>query len=433
MDLGTIRKRLDGGHYRTMKAFFSDVRLVWSNALVYNPPGSEVHIIATKMQRGAEQYLELLESRWNERHAKRAAAENCCSLCGGGEFLLEPPTLYCNQCSSRIKKGVQYYTTVSNKYHLCTACYTTARRTGLDLYYDGQHVSVAQLAKRKIESDDREAWVECNNCKKWQHQVCTLYNGRRCEGTDIPHYCPQCLLGHITARGSSHPIAKPVRGAKALPTTRLSDLIEFRLRALLEARRGVLAGEQEVEPAAVELPDLTVRLVSCLDKTLLVQPEFYERYRAQGYPSQFNYRSKALMLWQKLGGVDVFIYGVFVQEYGDDCAQPNRRSAYLSYLDSAKYLDPPVLRTEVYHEILIAYLDDLRTVSGRPPRGSPLPPPPPLPQSAPGPLGVSRGCGAAAGRDGTRGLPRGCFSHPVCFPPSPVDGLPHTPVSAARL
>jgi E1A/CREB-binding protein len=263
--------------------------------------------------------------------------------------------------------------------------------------------------------------------------VCTLYNGRRCEGTDIPHYCPQCLLGHITARGSSHPIAKPVRGAKALPTTRLSDLIEFRLRALLEARRGVLAGEQEVEPAAVELPDLTVRLVSCLDKTLLVQPEFYERYRAQGYPSQFNYRSKALMLWQKLGGVDVFIYGVFVQEYGDDCAQPNRRSAYLSYLDSAKYLDPPVLRTEVYHEILIAYLDDLRTVSGRPPRGSPLPPPPPLPQSAPGPLGVSRGCGAAAGRDGTRGLPRGCFSHPVCFPPSPVDGLPHTPVSAARL
>lgn len=51
------------------------------------------------------------------------------------------------------------------------------------------------------------------------------------------------------------------------------------------------------------------------------------------------------------------------QEYGDDCPEPNRRCAYLSYLDSVKYLDPQALRTEVYHEILVAYLDDLRTVS----------------------------------------------------------------------
>ena len=31
-------------------------------------------------------------------------------------------------------------------------------------------------------------------------------------------------------------------------------------------------------------------------------------------------------------------------------AQPNRRCAYLSYLDSVKYLDPQSLRTDVYHE-----------------------------------------------------------------------------------
>lgn len=78
------------------------------------------------------------------------------------------------------------------------------------------------------------------------------------------------------------------------------------------------------------------------------------------FPSQFNFRSKALMLWQQLGGVDVFIYAVYVQEYGDDCPEPNRRCAYLSYLDSVKYIEPPALRTDVYHEVLMAYIEDLK-------------------------------------------------------------------------
>jgi hypothetical protein len=59
--------------------------------------------------------------------------------------------------------------------------------------------------------------------------------------------------------------------------------------------------------------------------------------------------------------VDVCLFALYVQEYGDDCAEPSRRCAYLSYLDSVKYLEPQQLRTEVYHEIIIAYLDDLRT------------------------------------------------------------------------
>jgi hypothetical protein len=55
------------------------------------------------------------------------------------------------------------------------------------------------------------------------------------------------------------------------------------------------------------------RMVSCVDKTLLVSPFIDERYRPWGYPSQFNFRSKCLTLWQKILGVDVFIYGVYVQ------------------------------------------------------------------------------------------------------------------------
>ena len=88
--------------------------------------------------------------------------------------------------------------------------------------------------------------------------------------------------------------------------------------------------------------------------------EFLRRYGPAGYPSQLTFRSKALTLWQNLGGADVLLYCVYVQEFGDDCGEPNSRTAYLSYLDSVKYLEPPVLRTDVYKEVLVAYLEDLK-------------------------------------------------------------------------
>ena len=43
------------------------------------------------------------------------------------------------------------------------------------------------------------------------------------------------------------------------------------------------------------------------------------------------------MLWQKQDGVDVCLYCLYMQEYGDDCPAPNRKWIYLSYLDSVKY------------------------------------------------------------------------------------------------
>lgn len=48
-------------------------------------------------------------------------------------------------------------------------------------------------------------------------------------------------------------------------------------------------------------------------------------------------RAQVVMLWQKQDGVDVCLYCLYMQEYGDDCPAPNRKWIYLSYLDSVKY------------------------------------------------------------------------------------------------
>ncbi|XP_016468598.2 transcription factor GTE4 [Nicotiana tabacum] len=63
MDLGTIKNRLSQNWYKSPKEFAEDIRLVFSNAMTYNPKGQDVHVMA-------EQLSQIFEERWAAIEAK---------------------------------------------------------------------------------------------------------------------------------------------------------------------------------------------------------------------------------------------------------------------------------------------------------------------------------------------------------------------------
>ncbi|PIN02476.1 hypothetical protein CDL12_25010 [Handroanthus impetiginosus] len=63
MDLGTIKSKLTAGKYSSPLDFLADVRLTFTNAKTYNPPGTDVHIMAETMS----QFFEL---RWKSMEKK---------------------------------------------------------------------------------------------------------------------------------------------------------------------------------------------------------------------------------------------------------------------------------------------------------------------------------------------------------------------------
>ncbi|XP_057437458.1 transcription factor GTE8-like [Lotus japonicus] len=63
MDLGTVKSKLAAGAYKEPSEFADDVRLTFSNAMTYNPPGNDVHIMADTLNKYFEMRWKAIEKK----------------------------------------------------------------------------------------------------------------------------------------------------------------------------------------------------------------------------------------------------------------------------------------------------------------------------------------------------------------------------------
>ncbi|KAK9734107.1 hypothetical protein RND81_04G115600 [Saponaria officinalis] len=314
---------------------------------------------------GLRQWVGQSKAKAEKNQAMDAMSENSCQLCAVEKLAFEPPPIYCTPCGARIKRNATYYTwgAGDTRHFFCIPCYNEAR--GDTISVDGTAIPKGRMEKKKNDEETEEWWVQCDKCEAWQHQICALFNGRRNDGGQAEYTCPNCYILEVE-QGERQPLPQSVvLGAKDLPTTVLSDHIERRLFKRLKQERLERAKSQGKSYDEVPGADgIVVRVVSSVDKKLEVKPRFLEIFREENFPMEFPYKSKVVLLFQKIEGVEVCLYGMYVQEFGSECLPPNQRRVYLSYLDSVKYFRPEVrtvtgeaLRTFVYHEILIGYLE----------------------------------------------------------------------------
>uniref|UniRef100_A0A3P9B5I0 histone acetyltransferase n=1 Tax=Maylandia zebra TaxID=106582 RepID=A0A3P9B5I0_9CICH len=327
IDLSTIKRKLDTGQYQEPWQYVDDVWLMFNNAWLYNRKTSRVYKYCSKL-------AEVFES---EIDPVMQGLGYCC----GRKYEFSPQTLCCyGKQLCTIPTGGTYYS-YQNRYHFCEKCFNEIQGDNVTLGDDPAQpqtrISKDQFERKKNDVLDPEPFVECKDCGRKMHQICVLHYEVIWPSGFI---CDNCLKKSGKTRKENK------FSARRLQATRLGTYIEDRVNKYLKRQNHPEAGE------------VFVRVVASSDKTVEIKPGMKARFVDTGeMPEAFPYRTKALFAFEEIDGVDVCFFGMHVQEYGSECPFPNTRRVYISYLDSIHFFRPRILRTAVYHEILIGYLE----------------------------------------------------------------------------
>lgn len=324
--VSTIKEKIITLQYTDPWQFCDDVRQMFDIVFLHNRKTSHVYQETSKMSKEFEKEID--------------GVMQSLGYCCGQKYVFSPNVLYCCRKQHCVISRDAIYYSYKNGQNYCEKCFKKIQGNEVELsVYPGQpatKISKTEFSEMKNNQLFHEPFVECVECGRKMHQICVLHvdaiwpNGFKCDN---------CHARKGTKK-MNHRFT-----AKSIPNTKLGTYLEDRVTSFLKNK----------DVAAV---DVTIKVLSSGDKVVKVKPGMNARFCSNcELPENFQYTAKAIFAFQKIGGIDVCFFGMYVQEYGSDCPQPNNRRIYISYLDSVQFFQPCNLRTNVYHEILSGYLD----------------------------------------------------------------------------
>lgn len=170
----------------------------------------------------------------------------------------------------KIRRNATYFTDSFKQNHWCEHCYTNRLKDDeLIQLDDGRVTTKSLLIELKNDSSPEEAWVQCDQCHDWNHQVCALFNGSQNAKTST-FMCSKCFL---KSPGENDKQARTgIKGASELPHCNLSRSIEDGLLKTLSKVYEKVAKDRTCTVAQVEKAEgLNVRVVSSMKKTQKVR------------------------------------------------------------------------------------------------------------------------------------------------------------------
>lgn len=355
---------------------------------------------------------------WLRPNRKKTPVHSCstclgrtCAMCEQGCLTHEPTLLICSGTTcgcAKIRKLAVYYVSPDGTRQYCQKCYAVLsavlpQSSEQSDAYDATIRYKKDLLKRKNDEEIAENWLTCTKCQRGVHQVCAMHNEFVHDETE--YVCPMCVCESLstgesasnddacskTAKetfytfvtGSGTPIPMDEIGnydsPSVQPTTLSADqLKETPVSAFIQQK----VRERMVVPDCPNADQtVSVRIISDCEKSFNVPDVVRKHFRVPSEggeshleasvlpPETVGYRSIAIALFQKIDGLDVCIFCMYVQEYdGDDeyesdldaSAAGQGKRVYIAYLDSVEHFRPRSCRTDVYHEMLVSYLATAR-------------------------------------------------------------------------
>ncbi|KAH7719957.1 histone H3-K56 acetyltransferase [Aphelenchoides avenae] len=336
--LQDIAQKLNAGEYRRLEDFRDDFFQIVFNA-------HRFYLSSSNQFKQADALKELFV---REASAVFHRHGYCCA-----EKHVVPPTpVVCSQCKEVVRWGGVYYRPENAEHvpcedgnSICNACFTA--KAGpfqvLDALqkYDGVLCTLAEDEFLECAHNEEvpEPTVACSECGRESHRACVGYTELF---PDSVFVCKQCGGGKV-------PIDVNMM-ANTIPESKLSRYIEAMIDEFVSERATSLGLTQK--PRRV-----LIRVVSSNRKTFRRAAKMAEKYG----PAEYPYNQRSIYAFQETeDGGDVCFFGIRTQEYGNDSPPSNRGHIYLAYVDSVKVYAPSTLRTELFHRIILAYMEWMR-------------------------------------------------------------------------